>query len=269
MKKPTDLGANRTGVGISPIDGQSMQDGAQAAEVTGDANDPNEAPDPIAPIGQLRAEYAEEAPPVGTLPPPATRRGVAEGAVDAFDGSKAAPTILVDKLGERLASQRTGARLYEVLIDKLGAITDDVSASTGPTLVDLRQLKEDELRHIELLKGALEELGADPTAITPSADLAGVATSGVLQVLTDPRARLPECLQALLVAELTDTDGWQLLVELCESLGKDSLALRCREASTETQDHLHLVRTWLSEHTLAGADGQVRRFHPTASVLPT
>jgi hypothetical protein len=47
----------------------------------------------------------------------------------------------------------------------------------------------------------------DDDAFTP------VIRRSRVRVLTDPRSSLTQCLQAMLTAELTDNDGWQLLVD--------------------------------------------------------
>jgi hypothetical protein len=48
------------------------------------------------------------------VPPPTSMKGMAKSALQALKGEKA--TVLIDKLAERLAFERTGTRLYETLI---------------------------------------------------------------------------------------------------------------------------------------------------------
>lgn len=116
------------------------------------------------------------------MPPPVTVRGVARTALGMLQGHK--PAVLLDKLGERLAFERTGVRLFDGLLAKFEA---GGSWPGGPTMEELVRFREHELEHLTLMKEALEGLGADPTAMTPSADIAGVEGLGVLQVITDPR----------------------------------------------------------------------------------
>lgn len=78
---------------------------------------------------------------------------------------------------------------------------------------DATESRSEEAQRFLLLKGALESLGADPTAQTPDADVIGVASRGVLKVMADPRTTVGQCLDALLTAELTDHAGWELLIE--------------------------------------------------------
>ena len=96
----------------------------------------------------------------------------------------------------------------------------------------------------------MKSLGGDPTAVTPSADIAAVASMGIPQVIADPRTTLKQSLEAILVAELVDNDCWNLLAALAEKLGHDALADEFREALVEEQDHLMRVRGWVTESTL-------------------
>jgi tRNA isopentenyl-2-thiomethyl-A-37 hydroxylase MiaE len=111
----------------------------------------------------------------------------------------------------------------------------------------------DELSHFVLVREAIEKLGADPTALTPSANLVSVASKGVPEVLVDPRTNLVQCLEALMMAELTDNAGWELLVELAQSLGQHELAEQFEQALMAEAEHLQLVRNWLSAAVLGEA----------------
>lgn len=76
--------------------------------------------------------------------------------------------------------------------------------SPGPTLAGLRQIRDAELRHFLLLTRAVTELGGDPTVQSPCADVAAVASLGIMQVLADPRTSVTQCLQAI----LANVRGW-------------------------------------------------------------
>ena len=86
-----------------------------------------------------------------------------------------------------------------------------------PTIKQLQTIGEQELSHFLLLQRVVTDLGGDPTVQSPSADVATVASLGILQVIVDPRTSLTQCLQVLLTAELPDNDGWQLLITLAET----------------------------------------------------
>jgi ferritin-like protein len=241
MKKPTDIGTNRTGAKTSPIDSRRTIAGAKK----GSAETGIESPGDSTRLEAERVFWSASAEPVGTVPVPATLRGVASTVIEVAQGHK--PTVFIDKLGGRLAFERTGTRLYEAVIAKL--VAADVHEG-GPTRSELEVIRDDELRHAALLIEALEKLGADPTAMTPCADLVGVTGLGLIQVVTDPRTTLSQALEALLIAELTDVDAWAMLVDLATGLGHDDLAERFRAAELEEETHLARVRAWVALTTL-------------------
>ena len=232
--KPVDtrIGLNRTGVGTSPIDSKEMLEGVDLGPIS--PGGPEDA-------ATLRREYAATDETVGSVPPPTTVKGVVETASEVIKGHS--PVVFLDKLSERLAFERTGTRLYEAILIKL-QVSDTWEG--GPTVADLRRFRDEELAHFELLSAAMTELGADPTAMTPAADVIGVASTGLLQVVSDPRTTLPQCLDALLTAELTDNDGWRMLIELGRTLAKEAMVLEFERAQAAEEIHLAEVRRWLS-----------------------
>jgi hypothetical protein len=224
---------NRTGIQTAPARARDMAKGTGA---------PPAEPLQASALALARAELSEQAPPVGTMPVPGSLRGAAKALGKALSGERAA--VLLDKLGERLAFERTGVRLYDAILAKMPA----ARLSEGTlTVEEVRRFRDEELAHLHLVKEALETLGGDPTATTPCADVAGVASMGIGQVLTDPRTTLTQCLDALLAAELTDNDGWKILIAMAEASGQDELAERFTGALAEEDHHLASVRAWIAE----------------------
>jgi rubrerythrin len=232
-KKPTDLGQNRTGMGMSPIDGKRVVEGALAGTPARSFD--------VSPIEAVRIDESQQAEPVGTLPPPPTLKGMAKAGMQAIKGNN--PNVLIDLLSDRLAFERTGVRLYEALLAKQAASHDHVG---GPSREDLEQIRDDELKHVGLLVQAIETLGADPTVVSPTADVSAVASLGIVQVVTDPRATLTHGLHAIHMAELVDTDSWLVLADLADRMGHDDLAAGFRQALAEEELHLARVRAWLT-----------------------
>ncbi|HYG70632.1 MAG TPA: ferritin-like domain-containing protein, partial [Anaeromyxobacteraceae bacterium] len=213
--KPTDVGLNRTGSQLAPQRAKEMLEGAAQTRPVGSPGE----------FARFRAELAAQAPPVGTVPPPGTVKGMAKTAMKALQGEKA--SVFVDKLAARLAFERTGVRLYDALLAKIPA----GKTSEGTLTVEaVRQIRDEELAHFHLCREAIESLGADPTAMTPCADLSGVEGTGLVQVLTDPRFTITQCVDALLIAELADNDSWKILIAMAEALGQDDLARRFTDA---------------------------------------
>lgn len=233
MNQQATLGTNRTGMATAPARSQEMLTGMEEFPPTsqGSAWD----------IAQVRIAYAKEAEPLGSVPMPAGVQGTVQTAVKAVKGEN--PTLFLDKLGERLAFERTGTRLYEALISKHEAFG---SFAGGPTKADLDHIREEEHRHFTMLQAAIEQLGGDPTAVTPAANLSATASQGISKVIVDPRTTLLQSLEAVLIAELADHACWEALVELAQQAGEDDLGQQFEQAQATEQEHLLKVQTWLA-----------------------
>ncbi len=186
------LGLNRTPVQLSPDDTQRQIEATQRF--------PADVPGSIEQLTEERQQAILDADTVGSVPIPGSLKGMVKSALDKLRGKN--PEVLIDKLGERLAFERTGVRMYEAMIAK--ALS---AKGADSVLVDtLRQIQSEEHQHMAVLRKAIETLGGDPTAMTPCADVAAVKSQGVMQVLTDPRTTTSQCLSAILTLELEDND---------------------------------------------------------------
>jgi hypothetical protein len=228
---------NRTGMQTSPELAEELIEGANSATPSseGGAED----------IAEYREEYITEGFPIGSMPMmPASEEGEA-------DEEEAGMAVFLDKLSERLAFERTGTRLYEALLNKCDALGEQ---SPGPTLEEIEEIGREELEHFLLVNRTIVEIGGDPTVQSPSADVAGVASLGIMQVLTDPRSSMAHCLQVMLTAELTDNAGWELLIKLADNLGFPDVKVEFEVALEHEERHLLNVRNWLSECVLDSAE---------------
>jgi rubrerythrin len=189
---------------------------------------------------EVHREYIREAEPVGSVPRPEATKGRANSPLGSLNGNP--QIVLIDKLGERLAFERSGTRLYEALIIKCAAVGE---AAEQIDLQKLEAFRNEEEAHFQLLSETLQKLGADPTSMTPCADIAGVAAAGALQVITDPRTTLAQAFNTLLGVELMDDAGWELLIELANAGDQSPLAQRFRMAAEAEQRHVGQVREWL------------------------
>ncbi len=230
----TDMGGNRTGMQIAPEMAEELIAGAVAAGPSMEGG-PELA-------DAERAEYISKGFPVGSLP------GLAFAAEADADDETMGMAVFLDKLSERLAFEGMGTRLYDAFLVKCETLGEE---GVGPTLAEVEEIRDEEHRHFLLLNEAVTELGGDPTVKSPCADVAAVASLGIMQVLTDPRTTVTQCLQALLTAELTDNAGWEMLIDLAEELGHAELSERFTDALTNEQKHLLNVQTWLSDRVSA------------------
>jgi rubrerythrin len=197
----------------------------------------------------VRQQYIQEADPIGSVPLPATIKGVALTGTKLLTGQH--PQLLLDKLAERLAFERGGTRIYDALITKFNA-TESASENGGDvvTLDKLMTIRDEEASHFNLLSETIVKLGGDPTSQTPSADLVGIETMGLVQAVTDPRTSFADSLHAVLIAEMTDVAGWELLISLVESLGETDMVSRFSTALEEENEHLANVKYWHQQLTI-------------------
>jgi ferritin-like protein len=254
----TTTGMNRTGSKLSPAGTQAMLDAV--SQLT--------PPQPIdtAAMEAERTNYIHAADAVGSVPLPGSVKGALKMGIAAVKGGQ--PTVLMDKLGERIAFERGGTRLYDALIAKYRALqenSDDIlppaeeaigplmdgAASLAPVQGEspeqtLARIRNEEMQHFRMLAAEMERMGGDPTAMTPCADVAATSSMGLMQVVTDPRTTLAQCFNAMLTAELTDNAGFELLIMLAEDAGESELAGKLLGAFTQEQEHLAVVKGWLS-----------------------
>jgi rubrerythrin len=231
---------NRTGMQMSPKDAQALLAGTERTV-------PSSGGDASA-LAEMRQSYAREADALGSVPVPGTLKGVVKSGAQMLTGKR--PQLLIDKLAERAAFERTGTRLYDALLAKCELRADEIGREQVARLVEIRN---DEASHLGLVTEALVRLGADPTAMTPCADLAGIEGSGLVQAIAEPRTSVAQSLHAILIAELADNAGWELLIELARGLGQDEIAAGFESALATEQAHLAEVKSLVQQLTLGAA----------------
>jgi rubrerythrin len=240
MNSPTSMGMNRSGIDMAPEGAEQM---AQAVREF-----PPSSPGGEQTLAEYRSSYVTEAEPIGTVPMPGTLKGAAKAGMQKLLGRHA--EVLIDKLGGRLAFERTGTRLYDALLSKYQIRTDE--APSLP-IEQLQQFRAEEAAHIGLVWDALRQLGADPTAVTPMADTNAVASIGLMQIISDPRMSIAQSIHAIHIAELADNDGWQILIKLALQLDQDDMAAQFKQALAEEDRHLAVIRQVMEQMCLSEA----------------
>jgi ferritin-like metal-binding protein YciE len=241
MENAAAIGINRTGLNsmAPPVKGRMIEYAQTHA---------SGAPDSDGSFEAVHMAYIEEAERVGSVPLPA---GATGAATPAFQAAGRKQEVLIDKLGERLAFERAATRLYEAMLIKCGA----ADGSSPIDMAALARIRDDEEMHFRFVRRCIERLDADPTAMTPCADLVGVQSAGLMQVISDPRTTIAHSLGALLTCELTDSAGWELLIELAERCGQKDMATELDAALQCEQQHLGMVQGWLRQTVLQEATG--------------
>ena len=182
--KPTDIGTNRTG--IADLAAARAKEMIEASEQSGRRR------------RRAGARSSSSAPscrstrrPMGRCRRPASMKGAAKTVAKALQGEKA--NVLLDKLGERLAFERTGVRLYDAVLAKIPASRDDegrrstrrasgASATTSTATSTICRRGNRAARRRSHRDDAVRELRrrAGPW--------------GSCRSVTDPRATLTQCL---------------------------------------------------------------------------
>lgn len=240
MKHPTDMGMNKTGIDMSPIDIQDLMSGVEASRPSSEGDEST--------LASYRSSYVMNAEPIGSVPVPGSLKGAAKSGVQKLMGRN--PEVLLDKLGARLAFERAGTRLYDALLSKCLIRSDEAD---GLPLGQLREFRDQEAQHFGLVWDVMKGLGADPTAVTPGADVDSVASIGLMQVISDPRTSVAQSLHAIHIAELADHDGWELLIKLAGELGQDDMAAKFRGALMEEERHLTTIRQLVEKSCMSEA----------------
>jgi len=257
------MGMNKTGVQMSPLQTADMLSNDQII-MRGTPGDETQ-------MAALRQLYIAESDNVGSIPPPGTVTGAMSMGIHLLTGDM--PQILVDKLAERLAMERTATRLYDALLTKFDAIAQGAGGGLGMsrsiTREDVASIRGDEARHAMLIRDAIESIGADPTAMTPCADIAGVEAMGLVQVLNDPRSSLAQSLHAILTAELSDGVGWETLIALADENKQPTMVEQFSDALEQERRHQLMIQTWYEEAIGLAHIDSARDLHEASGAAAT
>jgi len=234
MKESAEFGLNKTPTQLHPLMTKEMIEGYKEF--------PPKTVDSSVEAFDLRREYIQSSGQLGSVPIPNTTRGVISSSAQFLKGND--PSVLIDKLGQRLAYERSGARLYEAFLTKCNAAVPELDTAV------LEQFHQEEIEHFVLVRDCIIAIGGDPTAQTPCADASGVATMGLMQLMNDPRSSVPQCVEAMLIAELTDVAAWDLLIQLAEKAGLENFVEKFTVAKVAEDRHLVVIKEWLALITL-------------------
>lgn len=239
MPQANKMGMNKTGMAMSPKLGKQMVKGAKELTQTG--------PVSYVAMEKIRSEYASADDFIGTVPLPDTFKGMLSTGKEKMKGHN--PEVLINKLGQRLAFERTGVRIYDALIFKCEVINHSL-VNEVISIDSLKRFRDEETEHFLLLKETIESLGADPTAMTPDADVSAVASMGIPKVLLEPRTTVLQCLEAVQTAELTDNAAWEVLVNLCEHMGMTEIAESFSKPLKQEKKHIETIENWINKLVL-------------------
>ena len=152
---------------------------------------------------------------------------------------------VVDLLNERLAFERAGVKLYDIVLARLRASSDP---SMKPLLERAQHFRDEEKEHEEWLEEQIRALGGDAHTPTEHSVLVQRESQGVEQVVMRDSS-IAHDMHALLVAELADNAGWDLLVQLADEFGDSKAKKQFKKRLREEKEHLLFVRETVLELT--------------------
>jgi len=158
--------------------------------------------------------------------------------------SRVTPERLAEKIAERFAFERAQIGLYAALLAKLDACGP---IAGGPRRADLFWILAEERRHVMLLVEAMAVLDAGHHEVVslPPAGLTTTVAQTVSRLLNHPDATFLSALEAMLVAEFADRNGWHELAELAGHARVPELQRQFEEAERTETRHVRCLWDWI------------------------
>jgi bacterioferritin (cytochrome b1) len=159
--------------------------------------------------------------------------------------AKKNPRKVIDLLNERLTFERSGVKLYDILLSRLRLVGDP---DFEPLIDEMEHFRDEEKEHEEWLEEQIRALGGDPGAVTEQSILVQTESEGIERVVRRDQS-IPHDFHALLAAELADNAGWDLLVQIADELGDSSAKRQFKKRLRAEEKHLLFVRKTLLDLT--------------------
>jgi len=143
---------------------------------------------------------------------------------------------VIDLLNERLTFERSGVKLYDKILERM---RNDPQAA--PMVEQMQEHRDEEKEHEEWLEEQIRALGGDARSPSEKSILVRAESQGIEHVI-ERDAQLPHDFHALLIAELADNAGWDLLVQLADEVGDRDAKKEFKKRLHEEEEHLLFVR---------------------------
>jgi rubrerythrin len=146
---------------------------------------------------------------------------------------------VLDLLTARLVHERGSVKLYEKILAKMNATGSD---DTQRMQRKMSELRGEEQEHVEWLESQIQAAGGDAHGQSEMSRLEETEASGVEKIVLEGDEPLPRMFHALLLAELGDNAGWDLLANLAAEAGDRDAKRAIRQRLHEEEVHLLFVR---------------------------
>lgn len=150
---------------------------------------------------------------------------------------------VIDLLNERLAFERAGVRLYDLLLERL---RHSPEKKMRALVKKMQEHREEEKEHEEWLEEQIRILGGDAHTPTEQSVLVLAESEGIERVVRRDSS-IPHGFHALLTAELADNAGWDLLMQIADEFGDSKAKKQFKKRFKEEAGHLLFVRKALLE----------------------
>ena len=168
---------------------------------------------------------------------------IIEKAEDYVTSATISRDVLRDKLSEFLAVERGGLKLY----DRALQIVSDAEVSRK-----FRDFREQTRNHESILLRVIDELGMDPTYVSPGAKLATDKATSLLNTMNSPDGLAPKAIEInaienIVLAETKDHADWEMLGKIARQTNDSRLSdvLKPAVSEVEPQEDEHL--NWTKE----------------------
>jgi len=168
---------------------------------------------------------------------------IIEKAEDYVTSASISRDVLRDKLSEFLAVERGGLKLY----DRALQIISDAEVSRK-----FRDFREQTRNHESILLRVINELGMNPSYVSPSAKLATEKATALLNTMNSPDGLTPKALEInaienIVLAETKDHADWEMLGKIARQTDDSHLSdvLKPAVSEVEPQEDEHL--NWTKE----------------------
>jgi tRNA isopentenyl-2-thiomethyl-A-37 hydroxylase MiaE len=139
----------------------------------------------------------------------------------------------VDKCAARLHYERRGVELYEIVLQKC---PEELRSK-------FEKIKREEQSHVDMLHEVMEQFGANPFALTPSAKVTEIELRGIMKAVR--KSEFHELMESVLSAELVDTVNWELLMFMARKIGEPEIAHKFEKALNDEARHLKFIHNYM------------------------
>jgi rubrerythrin len=158
--------------------------------------------------------------------------------------------VLLDKLSEFLMVEQGGLQLYRVALSR---------AQHAELKKRYREFEAQTAKHREVLVRLIEQVGGDPNYVSPTACLAQVKATKLLEAVMISDTLAPAEIDAndlenIFLAESKDHADWQLLKQIGEACDdkqmKQAIMQAVEEVEHEEDEHLQWAQQMLAKLSL-------------------